>query len=353
MPWKIVPISICRREPPTKPFQPIKLKDIWLVPLTLGPKEGFGLITGTAFSSGATGLVLFKANQLVLLSQIPTAMNTEALLGTAYNYHPFIGQTRPHYGQQDAADNIVRMLAGFRLETVPDSATASKASNDHTGLAQDRYVLRTSAQWISPQIENRNLAIKQITCELNLTTNNPLIDPLTGQIHHEEIFQATSITYTREKVISSMQMLGRVLFSQYSEIFNPNMNKGLPPNLSVDEPSLSFAFKGVDINMASYLSEQGYLNQPVSNHVQSAERLNQSLNSLAFITCRYTAGTVDVLSLMGVTHLYVLCQELDLRALHREFLKDAQPKVIISRQSYSCRQWGIAQKLSTIRYRLR
>ncbi|KAL5360773.1 L-Aspartase-like protein [Aspergillus floccosus] len=300
------------------------LKEMGLVPLMLGPKEGLGLINGTAFSAGAAGLVLFEANQLVLLSQALTAIGTEALLGTAHNYHPFIAEARPHYGQREAAGNIFNILAGSQLATVLGSAIVP---TPHEGLAQDRYALRTSAQWIGPQIENIDLAIKQVTCELNSTTDNPLVDPVTGRIHHGGNFQATAITSAMEKIMTAMQMLGRLFFAQCSEIINPGISKGLPPNLSVDEPSLSFAFKGVDINMASYMSELAYLNHPVSNHVQSAEMHNQSLNSLAFVSCRYAAETVEILSLMAATYLYVLCQALDLRALHREFLKNAQPKV--------------------------
>ncbi|KAL4891560.1 L-Aspartase-like protein [Aspergillus ambiguus] len=300
------------------------LKEVGLVPLDFGPKEGLGLINGTAFSSGAAGLVLFEANQLVVLSQVLTAMGTEALLGSIYNYHPFISEARPHNGQREAAGNIFRMLADSKLAIFPVS---TRGSAHHNGLAQDRYALRTSAQWIGPQIENMDLCIKQITCELNSTTDNPLVDPVTEHIHHGGNFQASTVTSAMEKTMSAMQMLGKLFFSQCSEIINPDVNKGLPPNLSADDPSLSFAFKGVDINMASYMSEIAYLNHPVSNHVQSAEMHNQSLNSLALIACRYAAETVEVLSLMAATYLYVLCQALDLRALHREFLKEAEPRV--------------------------
>ncbi|KAB8251595.1 L-Aspartase-like protein [Aspergillus flavus] len=295
-----------------------------LVPLNFGPKEGLGLLNGTAFSGGAASLVLFEANQLVLLSQVLTAMGTEALLGTRYNYHPFIADARPHDGQREAAANIFKILTDSKLAKNP---TEGGETANHGGLAQDRYALRTSTQWIGPQIENMALSLKQVVCELNSTTDNPLLDPEEAQIHHGGNFQAASVTSAMEKTMGAMQMLGKMIFSQCSEIINPNLSRGLPPNLSVDDPSLSFAFKGVDINMASYMSELAYLNHPVSNHVQSAEMHNQGLNSLAFIACRYAGDAVEVLSLMAATYLYVLCQALDLRALHLEFVKDARAQV--------------------------
>lgn len=299
------------------------LKELGLSPLEFGPKEGLGLLNGTAFSAGAASLVLFEANQLVLLSQVLTAMGTEALLGTRFNYHPFIAEARPHEGQREAAANIFNFLTDSKLATTKHPG--DEGGNE--GLAQDRYALRTSSQWIGPQIENMALSLKQIETELNSTTDNPLLDPVEKRIHHGGNFQAAAVTTAMEKTSSAMQMLGKMFFAQCSEIINPMLSNGLPPNLAIDDPSLSFAFKGVDINMASYISELGYLNHPVSNHVQSAEMHNQALNSLAFIAARYASDSVEVLSLMAATYLYVLCQALDLRALHIEFVKTAKPKV--------------------------
>ncbi|KAJ5095419.1 Phenylalanine ammonia-lyase [Penicillium alfredii] len=293
------------------------LSEAGLTPLEFGPKEGLGLLNGTAFSCGAAGLVLFEANQLVLLSQLLTAMGTEALLGTRHNYHPFIAEARPHPGQHESAANIFQCLANSQL--------VAGAHPDREGLAQDRYALRTSTQWIGPQLENLALSLQQVHTELNSTTDNPLLDPDEERVHHGGNFQAASVTSAMEKTMSAMQMLGKMIFSQCSEIVNPMLNKGLPPNLSADDPSLSFAFKGVDINMAAYMSELAYLNHPVSNHVQSAEMHNQGLNSLALIAARYAGDTVEVLGLMSATYLYVLCQALDLRALHIEFATHARP----------------------------
>lgn len=99
------------------------------------------------------------------------------------------------------------------------------------------------------------------------TTDNPLMNISGNTIHHRGNFQAASATSTMEKSMLATQVIGKLLFAQCSEIINHMMKKGLPSNLAIDDPSLSFSFKGVDINMAAHLSEPGYLTHPVSPHV--------------------------------------------------------------------------------------
>ncbi|KAK1146799.1 hypothetical protein N8T08_002560 [Aspergillus melleus] len=101
-------------------------------------------------------------------------------------------------------------------------------------------------------------------------------------------------------------------------------DRGLPPNLCADDPSLSFAMKGLDMHMTAYFSELGYLANSVASHVQTAEMNNQSVNSLALISARYTGKAVHLLSMMCAVHLYILCQALDLRALTVDFLETAK-----------------------------
>ena len=55
------------------------------------------------------------------------------------------------------------------------------------------------------------------------------------------------------------------------------MNNGLPPSLAATDPSLNYHGKGVDIATAAYVAELGYLANPVSTHIQSAEMHNQAI----------------------------------------------------------------------------
>lgn len=288
-----------------------------LQPVSLQAKEGLGMVNGTATSCAAGCLAIYEAQQLAVLTQLLTATGTEAMLGTAHNYHPFISETRPHTGQIEAAANISAYMSG--------SSLAPGKHPETIGLAQDRYSLRTAPQWIGPQLEDLALAHRQVQAEVNSTTDNPLIDAKNGLVHHGGNFQAVCITSAMEKTRSSMQMMGKLLFAQCSELVNSQMNRGLPPNLCADDPSLSYTCKGLDINMAAYMSELAYLAHSVSSHVQSAEMHNQAVNSLALISARYTLEAVEIVSMMTATYIYILCQALDLRCLHLEFAKVVQP----------------------------
>ncbi|RDW90589.1 putative SNF2 family helicase [Aspergillus mulundensis] len=286
----------------------------------LGPKEGLGLINGTSTSAAVASLALYETHQLSVLVQALSAMGLEALIGTTESYHPFISAVRPHDGQIECANNLLSLLQGSKLA----QNLNGKKDQDRPGLVQDRYSFRCVPQWIGPQLEDLLLAHRQVTTELNSTCDNPLVDVKSRNIFSGGNFQAVSITSAMEKTRLCLQMLGRLIFSQATEMIDPSLNNGLPTNLVADDPSLSFTMKGVDISMASYMAELGYLSNPVSSHVQSAEMRNQAINSMALVSARYSMQAVEVLSLMCACDLYIACQALDLRALHFAFLGNAK-----------------------------
>ena len=291
------------------------LREADIKPVILGAKEGLAIVNGTAVSAGVAALALHEALGQAALSQVLTAMTVEALCGTDESFDPFIARIRPHPGQVDSARNIFVFLAQSKLVFRNDGS-------EEASLRQDRYSIRTASQWIGPVLEDLILAHEQILIEINSVTDNPVVD-VGNDIHrvlHGGNFQAKVVTSAMEKTRQGCQTLGRMLFVQCTELINPSTNRGLSPNLVVDEPSESFLWKGTDILIAALQSELGFLANPVGSHVQTAEMGNQALNSLALISSRYTLDALDVLSQMAAAHLLALCQALDLRAMHAQFL---------------------------------
>src|SRR5713226_6518921 len=166
---------------------------------------------------------------------------------------------------------------------------------DQGELRQDRYTLRTAPQFLGPQIEDIISALNTVTVECNssthclfstlfsltvvpcIATDNPLFDGETGKVHHGGNFQAMAVTNAMEKTRLAIHHIGKLLFAQVTELMNPTMNRGLPPSLAASDPSLNFHGKGLDIAVAAYTSELGFLANPVSTHIQSAEMHNQAV----------------------------------------------------------------------------
>ena len=146
------------------------------------------------------------------------------------------------------------------------------------------------------------MAYRQIVTKINSATDNPLINAQ-GKMLHGGNFQAKSVTSAMEKTRQACQTIGQMSFAQCTELINPATSRGLPLNLVVDEPSESWMWKGKDIYIAALQSELGYLSNPAGSHVQFAEMGNQSLNSLALISARYTLTAVDVLTQLSAARL--------------------------------------------------
>ncbi|KAI8687351.1 hypothetical protein LRP88_13272 [Fusarium phalaenopsidis] len=297
------------------------LQNSGLSPSGLGPKEALGLINGTAPSVSVASLVLHDAQQLAVLAQMLTAFASESMGGNVEWATPFIHAVRPHPGQIEAAANIRSFLRGSEFVVGLENR---KRTGE--GLWQDRYSTRTSPQWIGPYLEDLLLAQRQISVELNSTSDNPLVDAsekdgqVVGEVYSGGNFQAVVVTSAMDKTRLALQMIGRMLFSQVSEIISPSTNNGLEANLNASDKE-NFTMKGIDVNMAAYMSELAALAHPVSSHIMSAEMHNQGINSLALLSARRTMEAADLVAHMCACHIYVSCQAVDLRASHRLFLE--------------------------------
>jgi len=164
---------------------PTALKQSGLQPFALASKEHLGLLNGTAFSAGVAALALSEAAFLAVLTQVCTAMGTEALLGTRASFHPFIHDiARPHESQIEVARVLMRLLDGSKFAGEADEVELT-TEEDKGELRQDRYPLRTAPQFIGPQLDDIASAIRVVTVECNSSMSISHFCRLRWDLHHE------------------------------------------------------------------------------------------------------------------------------------------------------------------------
>lgn len=166
-----------------------------LEPLTLHPKEGLALISGTPVMTGLAALAVADAQRLTRAADAISAL-TFALIGERpETFDERISDVRPHDGHVESA-HVIRSL-------LPSNSDAGPK------MTQDPLSLRAIPQVHGTVREHVSFAADTVATELASVTGNPLIFP-DGAVYSCGTFNGQAIASAADSAAKTLTKLGSI-----------------------------------------------------------------------------------------------------------------------------------------------
>ena len=274
------------------------IKELGWQPLKLKAKEGLALINGTQFMSAYGCYMLLQAQRLASQTDLVAAISIDAFDALINPFHPLVQQLRPHAGQKQTAENVLRFLQGSTI------AAAQK------NYVQDPYSFRCIPQVHGATKDVIAHVASVFETEINSVTDNPLIIPeertiLSGGNFHGQPL-AMALDYLGIALTDLSSISERRVYQLVSGL------RSLPPFLT-KHSGLNSGMMIPQYTAASLVSQSKQLATPASvdtitSSAGQEDHVSMGANA-ATKTLRILENTEKVIAI----ELLVAAQALDLR----------------------------------------
>ena len=228
------------------------LKSIGEQPLELAAKEGLALINGTEIMK-ATGVVtVLGAQNLSRAADAVASLTIEALLGSANPFQAILADIKDNDGHRRTSANVRRCLARSHV-------LKSHVSCDRV---QDPYSLRCIPQIHGAFKTALEHVASVLSSELNAITDNPIIDPKSGDVFSAGMFHGQPLSMIQDYLGLSLATIANVSERRIEQLVNPDLSH-LPAFLST-KPGLHSGLMIAQYTAAALASENKILAHPAS-----------------------------------------------------------------------------------------
>jgi histidine ammonia-lyase len=218
-------------------------------PISLQSKEGLALINGTQFMSAYGLYCLKKAEHLIQMANLVSALSFDAFDCILEPLNPSIHQIRAHKGQVETA----RILRSYLSE----SAIAVQPGKQ----VQDPYSFRCIPQVHGATMDAFEHVLSVFMREVNSVTDNPNIFPEEDLIVSGGNFHGQPLALVLDYLAIAMSELGNISERRTYQLISGQ--RGLPLFL-VKNPGLNSGFMIPQYTAAGIVSENKQLCTPAS-----------------------------------------------------------------------------------------
>jgi histidine ammonia-lyase len=273
-----------------------------LVPITLGAKEGLGLINGTQFSTALALAGLFDAWRMAQTSLVTACLSTDAIMGSDAPLNPHIHALRGQKGQIAVADAMRALMDGSQIRD---------SHREGDTRVQDPYCIRCQPQVVGAAVDLLRFAASTLETEANAVTDNPLVVP--GAIVSGGNFHAEPVAFAADIIALALSEIGAIAQRRVALMVDPTLSFDLPPFLT-PAPGLNSGFMIAEVTTAALMSENKHLANPCSTDSTPTSANQEDHVSMAAHGARRLGPMVQNLSVILGVEALCAAQGIDFRA---------------------------------------
>ncbi len=270
-------------------------------PVSLKGKEGLALINGTQISLAILLKAYIKAEMLLKIADVSSALSIEASKGTPDAFDEDIHKLRGHKGQINTAANIRRLLGNSRL-----IKTYSQG-----GRVQDAYSFRCVPQVHGASRDACYYIKGIIETEMNSVTDNPLV--FNDKILSGGNFHAQHVGMAADNLKIALAELGSISERRIERLLNPSITdlNGFLAN----KPGVESGYMIAQYTAASIVSENKAISHPSTVDSISVSGNQEDHCSMAPIASRKALEIAENIEKILAIELMISIQSIELRGI--------------------------------------
>lgn len=277
------------------------LEKAGLKPIRLAPKEGLSLINGTQQMAAMGAILLLRAEKLADMADLICSTTLEGTLGSPRAYASWVHETRPLEGQIHSAGLLRNFMEGS--EIYQSHLTCERV--------QDPYSIRCAPQVHGACRDLMSFVRKTISVELNAATDNPLVNPDTGEIVSNGNFHGQPLAFALDILGMAVAELASISERRIAKLINPVFSE--LPTFLVKNEGLHSGFMIPQYTAASLVVENRVLTHPASNDSIPTNNDKEDHNSMGPISARKAKKILENTEYVLAIEALTACQALEFR----------------------------------------
>jgi histidine ammonia-lyase len=280
------------------------LREAGIAPVVLHEKEGLALVNGTDGMLGMLVLAIADLRELLVCTDVATAMSVEGLLGTDAVFAADLQELRPQPGQAASAANVRAMLAGSPI-------VASHRGPEDTRV-QDAYSLRCAPAVTGAARDTVDHAALVAVRELASAIDNPVIT-LDGRVESNGNFHGAPVGYVLDFLAIAAADVASMSERRTDRFLDVARSHGLPAFLAED-PGVDSGHMIAQYTQAAIVSDMKRLAVPASVDSIPSSAMQEDHVSMGWAAGRKLRRSIDGLTRVLAIELLTAARGIQLRA---------------------------------------